>query len=140
MQTGKFSEKHAPHAQIDPAIRAMVEQRATNDKIPCAVAFAIAAELDAPPSAVGATVDLIDFRLTKCQLGLFGYGPQKKIVQPKDPDGPQRAAILAAAADKQMDCSAAWALARQLDMPKLAISNACEALGIKIRHCQIGAF
>jgi hypothetical protein len=79
----KFVEKHGPDAQPDRVIKNEILKRTHKNEIPCAVAFKIAKDLQVSPNAVGMTADLMNCRLVKCQLGLFGYHPQKKIVTPQ---------------------------------------------------------
>jgi len=42
--------------------------------------------------------------------------------------------------DERLPCAAAWDIAAQAGISKMALSAACEALGIKIKPCQLGAF
>ena len=137
----KFSEKHGVDAKIDPATKQKIEDKAQNSEIPCAIAFQIAEELKATPADVGKGIDLLDIRLIKCQLGLFGYSPEKKAVKPKPPQhrGLEEA-IREALTEKKLSCRAAWQIAHRFHIPKMTVSAACEALGIKIKPCQLGAF
>ena len=140
-QGPKFSEKHAVDTQMDPAVKQKVEDKTINNEISCAAAFQIAEELKATPADVGKGIDLLDIRLVKCQLGLFGYGPGKKAVKPKPPQSRDlEEAIRAALAEKKLSCRAAWDIAHRFNVPKMAVSAACEALSIKIKPCQLGAF
>ena len=140
-QGPKFSEKHGDDTRIDPAIKQKVENKTKNNEISCAVAFQIAEELKAAPADVGKGIDLLDIRLVKCQLGLFGYGPEKKTVKPKSPQSRDlEEAIRTALVEKKLSCRAAWDIALRFNVPKMAVSAACEALSIKIKPCQLGAF
>ena len=47
-------------------------------ELPCALAFDIAGKNNVAPKEVGVALDVLNIRLTKCQLGLFGYQPKKK--------------------------------------------------------------
>ena len=137
----KFSDKHGLAASVDDSIKDRVLADAKKDELPCAVAFKIADELETTPAEVGKAVDLLDFRLVKCQLGLFGYKPDKKIVKAKfSEDSELEKAIRAALSDEKLACRDAWDIARQFQISKMAVSNACEALKIKIKPCQLGAF
>jgi hypothetical protein len=40
----------------------------------------------------------------------------------------------------RLPCAAAWEIARNLNLPRMRISAACESLHIKIKPCQLGAF
>jgi hypothetical protein len=140
-QGPKFSEKHAVDTQMDPAVKQKVEDKAVNNEIACAVAFRIAEELNATPADVGKGIDLLDIKLVKCQLGLFGYSPGKKAVKPKSPRSRDlEEAIRLALVEKKLSCRAAWDIAHRFKVPKMAVSAACEALNIKIKPCQLGAF
>lgn len=137
----KFSDKHGLSATVDDSIKDKVSANAKMSELPCAVAFKIVDELKTTPAEVGKAVDLLDFRLVKCQLGLFGYMPDKKIVKAKFPEDPElEKAIRTVLSDEKLACRDAWDIARQFQIPKMAVSNACEALGIKIKPCQLGAF
>jgi hypothetical protein len=137
----KFSDKHGPAASVDDSVKARVIADAKNGELPCAVAFKIADQLKTTAAEVGKAVDLLDFRLVKCQLGLFGYKPRKKIVTAKFPEEPRlEKAIRSALTDEKLTCRDAWDIARQFQIPKMAVSGACEALQIKIKPCQLGAF
>ena len=140
-QGPKFSEKHGADTEINPAVKQKVEDKSKDNEISCAVAFQIAEEVRTTPIDVGKGIDLLDIRLVKCQLGLFGYGPGKKAVKPKTPESPDlEEAIRAALAQKKLSCRAAWDIAHRFKVPKMAVSAACEALNIKIKPCQLGAF
>ena len=123
------------------ALREAVRTRADKGTMACAVAFAIAERLDAAPIDVGGALDLEDISIIKCQLGLFGYTPEKKIVRPMEsvPEN-LRKEISAGLVDGRLPCAKAWAIAEYLNMSKMDISAACEKLGIKIKPCQLGAF
>jgi hypothetical protein len=137
----KFSEKHGSGAQIDPAIKAEIEKKADDGEVACAVAFQIADALGISPAEVGKTLDLLEFKINKCQLGLFGYKPDKKAVKPKKPASRQMEdAVRNALVDNKLACRDAWSIARRFNVPKMSVSAVCEALGIKIKPCQLGAF
>lgn len=137
----KFAEKHAAGDQPDKAIAVEIKKRTKSGSLPCAVAFDIAKEIGVSAAEVGKTLDLLNFRLAKCQLGLFGYGPEKKIVQPAESVASDlKTAIKGALKNDRLPCASSWEIAARFNLRKLAVSNACEALGIKIKPCQLGAF
>ena len=140
-QGPKFSEKHGSDAQVDPTAKKIIEKNAKNGEVTCAAAFRIADELKISPADVGIAIDLLDFKLIKCQLGLFGYVPDKKAVKAK-PSGNQQMddAIRAALVEAKLTCYDAWEIARRFAVSKMAVSAACEDLNIKIKPCQLGAF
>ena len=137
----KFSEKHGSQAQIDPGIQAQIEKKARNGQVSCAAAFQIAEALGVSPADVGKNLDLLELKLNKCQLGLFGYKPDKKAVKPEKPANRQlEAAVRAALVEGKLPCRDAWRIAGRFNVPKMTVSGACEALGVKIKPCQLGAF
>jgi len=136
-----LSEKHAAGDRPDAAIEREIRRRTKDLHLPCAVAFKIASDLDASPAAVGKTADLTGYRLVKCQLGLFGYEPEKKIVKAKPSQHPDlEAAVREALIRDRLPCKAAWEIAARFGLSKMSISGIVEGMGIKIKPCQLGAF
>jgi hypothetical protein len=137
----KFTEKHGPHAKPDSLIQAEIIKHAKNNELPCAVAFEIAKDLKMAADLVGMTVDLMNFRLIKCQLGLFGYHSQKKMIMPNTRiDSDLKDAVFKALINDQLPCKSAWEIAARFNIRKMAVGGFCEALKVKIKPCQIGAF
>lgn len=113
--------------------------------LPCAAAFRVVEELGVEPLAVGQTADEMGVRLNRCQLGLFGYGPKAegrhKVVRPAETVEPGLAqAIQDGLCEGRLPCKTAWEIAEALGVPKMEVSAAAEALGIRIARCQLGAF
>jgi hypothetical protein len=137
----KFSDKHNAAAKPNPEIKNKIEKRSKNKEISCAVAFEIADDTGVLPAEVGKTFDLMNYKLVKCQLGLFGYTPEKKIVTPQDTDNHKlKNAIQKALVNERLPCINAWEIAARFQIPKLTVSGIAEAMGIKIKPCQLGAF
>lgn len=138
---GHFAKKHVKDQGIDPGIMEAVRDRSVENEIPCAVAFSIVNDLGVSPKEVGRAIDLVEKGISKCQLGLFGYGPQKHIVKPaEEVDGDLEKAIREILVEGRLSCRAAWDLAERLELRKMHLSSACERLGIKINKCQLGTF
>lgn len=137
---GHYAAKH-PGKNLDEKIAQRVKSAVAENKIACAEAFKIAVELNVRPADVGLTVDLLEVRIKKCQLGLFGYGDKKKAVMPADKVSTDiRQAIEKSAVNGRLPCKSAWEISEKLGLPKMEISSACEAMKIKIISCQLGAF
>ena len=135
-----FAEKHEPDATPDRRIKKEILNQTQNNELSCKVAFEIAKKLQVSEKPVGMTADLLDFKLVKCQLGLFGYGLQKN-VQPKDTTNRDlKEAITEALVDGRLPCERAWDIASLFNVHKLNITEICEFKKIKIRDCQLGAF
>ena len=138
---GDYSAKHPPGTPADPAMAHAVRQAASEGTVSCAAAHAIAGELGVSPAEVGRTIDLLQVRIVKCQMGLFGYQPRRKIVEPAASVAPKlRDAITTTATNGRISCLTSWEIARKFDLPKITVAAACEVMGIKIGSCQLGAF
>ena len=138
---GHYAEKHPFGSEADPRVVNALKQGASDGKIPCAVAFKIASELGVAPEIVGQTTDLLEFRLAKCQMGLFGYRPNKRIVQAaQEVSRELETSIREELKKDRLPCKRAWGIAKKFGMRKMAVASACEALEIKINTCQLGAF
>lgn len=138
---GHYASKHPKGEKLDPGIAEAVKKKVSDGKITCAAAHKIAGTLDVPVADVGVAIDLLEARLAKCQLGLFGYYPEKKIVKPMEsiPGGLEEA-VRESLTDNRISCAACWKLAEQFDCTRLDVSSSCESMGIKISPCQLGAF
>lgn len=141
LDKGHFAKKHPSDKQVNPAIAERVKEKVSGDEITCAAAHGIAEALNTSPSEVGSTVDLLEIRIVKCQLGLFGYSPQKRIVEPAD-NVPQdlQGAIRRDLVNERLPCAASWRIAEDMGLGRMEVASACEALKIKVTPCQLGAF
>lgn len=116
-----------------------------DEGLPCAVAHYIAADLGVTPLQVGETADQTGVRITMCQLGLFGYAvkgrPSYRIRQPME-DVPEQLerAIREAAVDGRVSCAALWRIGAEQGYSRPEMGNAVEALGLKVKPCQLGFF
>lgn len=125
----------------EESLRQFLQERSSQGELSCQAAFEAAAAYGLPPGQVGKYADRFGLHLVKCQLGLFGYPPQKKIVAPLDAvDADLAAAIRAGMENDRLPCRNAWEIADRLQLPRMTVSAACETLGVKIKPCQLGAF
>ncbi|MGI9570530.1 MAG: hypothetical protein ACR2PH_12550 [Desulfobulbia bacterium] len=137
----KFADKHGSNTQLNERIKDHITGQVKNNELPCALAFKIADELNVSAAEVGKTADLLEIALVKCQLGLFGYSPEKKIVKPQTPESQNlESSIRESLVDGKLSCEKAWEISRSFDVPKMTVSAVCEQLEIKIIPCQLGAF
>jgi hypothetical protein len=138
---GQYTEKHPPGTVVSETIAAAVRLKEIKGELGCADAFDVAAALGVRPGEIGAALDLLEIRIIACQLGLFGYGPGIKILKKNDAVSPElEKAVRDRLLEGRLPCAAAWEIATKFGMPRLHVSSACEALGIKIKPCQLGAF
>lgn len=138
---GHYAAKH-PGGKIDKAIARAIARKEKEGCITCTAAHAIANEQDCSPQVVGLNIDLLEKRICRCQLGLFGYDlKKKKAVKPAAMVAkPLNAAICNAMIDNRITCQATWQVAQNMGLTKLDVSSACEAMKIKVSRCQLGAF
>ena len=138
---GNYKAKHPSDIKINENIAKAVEKKSIDGMITCADAEIIADALRVTMRDVGLTVDMMEIRISKCQLGLFGYSPEKMIVKPADGvSDVLEKSIREALLNGRLPCAAAWNIATQFGIPKIKVSAACEALKIKVKPCQLGAF
>jgi len=138
---GRYADKHAPGRSPDEKIAEAVRSQAKEGELACADAEQIGAEQGATMAEVGRTLDLLEVRINRCQLGLFGYAVEKKTVRPDNTVAPElEKDIRRRLSDGRLPCAAAWEIAAERKIPRMKVSSACEALKIKIKPCQLGAF
>ncbi len=138
---GHYAAKHPADTQIDEQLARLISRKAKGDVITCAEAVAIALETGKTISEVGVVLDLLEKRISFCQMGLFGFSPDKRIVRAAATvDERLKRAIEEKLQDGKLSCLKSWLVADELNLPRMAVSEACEALKIKIKPCQLGAF
>lgn len=138
---GHYAAKHPSGSKSDPNVVEKLKQKISDNTITCAAAHRVATDLSIEPKEVGMAIDLMEARIGKCQLGLFGYSPQKRIIKASEsvPDI-LKAALNASLQDGHISCLQCWNIAKDQNLRKIEVANACEALGTKIKPCQLGAF
>jgi hypothetical protein len=137
---GKYAAKH-PGKTLNERIASAVREKCENNTISCANVHKIAKKLGVTPGDVGITIVLLEVRLNKCQLGLFGHGRQKKITGTSGNTNHEiRQAIEASLINGRLSCAAAWKISDKFGISKIDIAAVCESMKIKIGSCQIGAF
>ncbi len=138
---GCFSAKHAAGAEPDERIAEAVRARKCEEGLSCAKAFGIAEDLGVAPSEVGRALDLMETRILRCQLGLFGYHPAKRLVKPAETISEElHRAIGEGLVNDRLPCKTAWDIALIQKIPRMAVADACEKMSIKIKPCQLGSF
>ncbi|MFA4915243.1 MAG: hypothetical protein WC560_01050 [Syntrophales bacterium] len=127
--------------QVNGKIAEAVRMKAVEGKIACADAAGIADKLNVAICEVGANLDLIGMRITKCQLGLFGHALRKTSIPSAETVVPElEKAIRDKLIDNCLPCAACWDIAGQLGIARMNVSSTCDALDIKVKPCQLGAF
>lgn len=129
-----------------PSISEAIRSSLVDGQLPCAKAFVIVKQLGVEPIQVGDEADAMGVSLSKCQLGLFGYGSKAegkhRWVKAMQHVPPRLAEAIRAAAQPtgKLPCVEAWRVAREMHLSRQTVSNAAEGLGVRINPCQLGAF
>lgn len=138
--TGNYAGKRRG-IELNEKIAASVKAKITDNKISCAEAHSVAEDLKVKPADVGTAIDLLEVRIIKCQLGLFGFGKEKSIPPPPATIDPEiESAIRASLVNGRLACAVAWEIAKKFSLSRPMIAAVCEAMKIKISPCQLGAF
>jgi hypothetical protein len=136
-----YRAKHPQGTPCDPTIAPALSAIAEDGRITCAAACRLAERLDVDPAYLGKAADLLELRIIRCQLGLFGFEPEKRIVKPAEAvSGDLRDRLEAGVVDGKISCAALWEIADELELEKMDVSAACERLKVKITPCKLGAF
>ena len=126
---------------MDTALSSAIQGLAEKGQIACTDVFKVVSELGVSPSEAGKAVDLLNIKLIKCQLGLYGYSPERIIVKPAESVSPELESMIRNnLVEERLPCAYAWKIAADLKIKKMDVSSAAEALSIKIKPCQLGAF
>lgn len=138
---GKYYKKHPQNSEIDDDLKKEILEQVKNNSISCKKAEEIAEKLGFSLGETGRAIDILNINITKCQLGLFGYGETKKIVQPAKEVTPElKKSIASAMENERLSCAAAWEIAEKFNISRMKVASACEAMNMKIKPCQLGAF
>lgn len=125
--------------EVEDAIR----ESLLDGRLPCKRAFDLASKLDLSPSNVRQAADEVDARISRCQLGLFGFEDlgEKRLVRalPKITESIEDR-IRAALIDGCLPCATAWRIAEEEALPRFLIGCACDTLEVRIAPCQLGCF
>lgn len=142
--SGKFALKHPPGTMPNERIAKVIREKSPGGELACGMAERIANELKVSISEVGMTADLLNIKIKKCQLGLFGWGNKpnhgKDIHLANSVPFEMKRALEGIAENGRVTCASVWAIADRLGTERKTVSIACETLGLKIRECQLGAF
>jgi hypothetical protein len=140
---GRYAAKHEGHKGPDEKIAAAIRSKVKEGEFACSDAERVSQEQGVEMPEVGRSLDLMEIRINRCQLGLFGYpGKAKgKLVQSGDPVDPKiEKAIRNRLSSGKLPCRAAWEIAAEWKVTRMKVSSDCETLKIKIKPCQLGAF
>ena len=137
---GHYADKRRGK-KLNEKIAGKLKEKISNNRLSCAEAHSIAGELNVSPAEVGTVIDLLEVRIVKCQLGLFGLGTEKSIPALSDNVNQEiEPAVRSALVNSRIPCLTAWELAKKFGISRPMIAAVCEAMKVKVSPCQLGAF
>jgi tRNA(Ile)-lysidine synthetase-like protein len=131
---------HLSFRRMRERIADEIKSSLVDGKLPCPVAFKLARRLSVEPQIIGDVADEIGVKISRCQLGLFGYEPGGIVKPTSEVSEELVRRILSSLVKGCLPCSAAWDIAQELSMKRKEVSGAAEAMGIRISRCQLGCF
>ena len=114
-----------------------------NGRLPCSWAFALAEEYGLSPRAIGDEATRQSIKISRCQLGLFGYDDlgERRIVKPAaEVSGALKEVISSRLVGGKVPCRVVWEVASEQKLKKIEIAGAIETLELRISDCQLGCF
>jgi hypothetical protein len=139
--SGHYAAKHAADTPINSEIAEAVKKFVEQGKISCARTHQIAKELGVSPMDVGKTIDLLEIRITQCQLGLFAKRETSNTpLHTDEVSSSLTSSLQAAQSEGRLSCQDAWRIAEEQGLSKAVIGAACDVLRIKLVACQLGTF
>jgi len=112
-------------------------------RLPCAFAFRLASEAGTTPEAIGAEADRLGIRISRCQLGLFGYPAFRRkgfIQQVEEVPGDVAVSLKSSSSDGKIPCAELWRIAIDHGLPRVVVACAAETLQLQITPCQLDCF
>ena len=126
---------------MNQEITARIKESLTEGRLPCPSVFKVARRLEVSPQQVGEVADELGIKISRCQLGLFGYWPEDKPLEPAQEVGEElQARIRDRVIEEGLPCATAWDIAGELTMKRIDVARVAESLGIRITQCQLGCF
>jgi len=141
-----LEDKPVPTGNLtDAALVEAVRASLVDGKLRCARAHAVAAARGTTPQVVGLIADRLDVRLSRCQLGFFGYtnkqGFAESDVADRDvPDGLPEAIRACRNDEGDVSCAALWQIAAQFRIPRMLVGYVSDQMKVHVTPCQLGAF
>ena len=139
---GNYGAKHIQGPPADALLTRELKTLTKDGCISCTDAHAVSKDLGIPPAEIGKAIDGMEIKIIRCQLGLFGHekGKRNIVAQAAEVDESLAALLGNTAFQNRISCKALWDIAQERNMQKMDLTSACEAMGIKIVSCQLGAF
>lgn len=125
----------------DETIAEKIKERMENGYLSCSVAFKLADQLGLSNGEMGRYADVLDLRLTKCRIGLFGYGKGVKLVKQLElVDTVLESRVDQFVKNERVNCEDVLKVADEFKISPVQVGSVCQTRGIKIKNCCLGAF
>lgn len=137
---GHYADKHT-NKSPDPALSVKIRQLSKENCITCAAAHKAAGTSNVSPAAIGRQIDLLEYRIIECQMGLFGSTDGEKHLDSDIDVNPSLDKELdAKQTDRRISCRDCWDIAAKIKVKRIDVGSACEKKQIRIKPCQLGAY
>ena len=121
-------------------IATQIKESLTEGRLSCPSAFKVVRRLEVSPQQVGEVADELKVKISRCQLGLFGYEAGKLLEPVEEVEERLGAKIRDRVVEGRLPCVTIWGIAHDLTMKRMDIARAAERLGVRITQCQLGCF
>ncbi len=129
-----------------------------NGQLSCEEAYIVAEARGVNPQAVRQQADNLGIRISRCQLGLFGYAPEKgrpgfraageavrgsgQKTEEKMEPVPEKVATAVGdtCSNNEITCVELWELGRAHNVSRFDMGCLAESLELSVRRCQLGCF
>ena len=118
-------------------------QSLRDGRLPCAFAFQIADEAGLSAAEVGAEADKLGIRISRCQLGLFGYPAFRRkgfMQRLEEVPGDVVVSLKSSSSEGKIPCTELWRIAKDHGLPRTVVACAAETLELQVSPCQLGCF
>ena len=139
---GNYRGKHPEGTVMDEKTAEALRSKIVNERISCSAAHKAAEEAGVSPQEAGRALDLLEVRINGCQLGLFGFKGDRGKADLRMPEAAEKIieAVESRMENNRISCQQLWEAAEEAGCAKMTAAGVCEARGIKIHSCQLGAF
>ena len=140
-------------------LRSLIQARLdNNDQLSCEEAHSIAVAQGVNPQAVRQQADELSIRISRCQLGLFGYAKEKGMPgfraareavrgAGREIEGKAvpilenvAAAVREACSDNVITCADLWKIGHDHNVLRFEMGCIAESLELSVKSCQLGCF
>ena len=128
---------------IMPDVSKEIRESLIEDRLTCVHAHRLAERLGVAPREIGEEASRLGVRISRCQLGLFGYqdfGDKRLISVIGELPASLKERFDVRVDGDRLSCQAAWEIASELGLPRSLIGTAADRAGVRIRDCQLGCF